>query len=150
MVTIIYNFADGVFMLYQDAFWNKIIGVINYIVLVILTLLVPLGIFKFVGIQSNLTGFIFAQIIPSIIGIFLAISVFWKKYKTLAFRGTFTRDKEQYTTVQKYALGVLFVNNITYLLTTIDVQIATYLFGPVSTALYSYGMMLTNLFITLL
>lgn len=76
--------------------------------------------------------------------------MFWKKYKTLAFRGTFTRDIKQYTTVQKYALGVLFVNNITYLLATIDVQIATYLFGPVSTALYSYGMMLTNLFITLL
>lgn len=76
--------------------------------------------------------------------------MFWKKYKTLAFRGTFTRDTQQYITVQKYALGVLFVNNITYLLATIDVQIATYLFGPVSTALYSYGMMLTNLFITLL
>ena len=150
VVSILYNFADGVFMIYQDAFWNKIIGVINYIVLVILTLLVPLGIFKYIGVQSNLTWFIFAQIIPSIIGIFLGIFVFWKKYKTLAFRGTFTRDIKQYTTVQKYALGVLFVNNITYLLATIDVQIATYLFGPVSTALYSYGMMLTNLFITLL
>ncbi len=55
MVSILYNFADGVFMIYQDAFWNKIIGVINYIVLVILTLLVPLGIFKYIGVQSNLT-----------------------------------------------------------------------------------------------
>ncbi len=147
---ILYNFVDGVFMLYQDAFWNKIISVINYIVLVILTLSVPYWVFKFVWVQSNLTGFIFAQIIPSIVWISLGIFVFLKKYRKLAFRGTFTRDKAQYSSVQKYALGVLFVNNITYLLSTIDVQISTYLFGPASTALYSYGMMLTNLFITLL
>ena len=147
---ILYNFADGVFMLYQDAFWNKIIGVINYIVLVSLTILVPFWIFKFIGIQSNLTGFVLAQIIPSIVGIGIAIYVFWNKYRAIAFRGKFTWSKEQYTTVQKYALGVLFVNNITYLLSTIDIQISTYLFGTSISGLYSYGMMLTNLFISLL
>lgn len=91
-----------------------------------------------------------AQIIPSIVGIGIAIYVFWNKYRAIAFRGKFTWSKEQYTTVQKYALGVLFVNNITYLLSTIDIQISTYLFGTSISGLYSYGMMLTNLFISLL
>ncbi len=50
----------------------------------------------------------------------------------------------------KYALAALFANNIIYLITQIDLQLTNYLFGTENAALYSYGMMLTNLAITLL
>lgn len=50
----------------------------------------------------------------------------------------------------KYALAALFANNIIYLVTQIDLQFTNYLFGTQQAALYSYGMMLTNLAITLL
>lgn len=52
--------------------------------------------------------------------------------------------------IQWYALGVLFTNNILFLISQIDLQIMTFLFGTKYGALYSYGMMLTNLIITLL
>lgn len=147
---ILYNFIDGIFMLYQDAFWNKILHLINYIVLLALTFLVPYGIFNYIGIKSNLTWFIVAQIIPSIVSIIIGVLVFLKKYRAIAFKWNFIRDNNEYKIVQKYALGVLITNNIVYLLSAIDIQISTYLFGTTTSGLYSYGMMLTNMFVTLL
>ncbi|MBP7007315.1 hypothetical protein KBB05_00900 [Patescibacteria group bacterium] len=45
---------------------------------------------------------------------------------------------------------MLITNNIIYLISQIDLQFTTFLFGAKEAALYSYGMMITNLTISLL
>lgn len=146
---ILYHFIDNIFLLYQDAFINKIISLINYIALIVFVFLVPYGVFNIIWVKTNLSWYVLAHIIPSIVGILIWFFIFVKKYKNIAMQGEFSFDMQEYKKVQKYALGVLITNNIIYLLSSIDIQIATYLFGTTQSWLYSYGMMLTNVFLTL-
>ncbi len=147
---IIYNFIDGIFMIFQDWFWNKIIGFISYILLVLCVFLTPSWLFSFLGVRSNLTGFILSNIVPSIICIGIGLFVFLKKYYTTIKQWTLQRDRPEYKKIQWYAFGVLITNNIIYLISQIDLQFTTFLFGAKEAALYSYGMMITNLTISLL
>lgn len=147
---IIYNFIDGIFMIFQDGFWNKIIGLISYILIVSCIFFTPLWLFTFLGVRSNLTGFILSNIFPSIICIGIGVIIFLKKYYTSIARWSFQRDRSEYKKIQWYAFGVLITNNIIYLIAQIDLQFTTFLFGPKEAALYSYGMMITNLTISLL
>lgn len=147
---ILYSFIDNIFLLYQNAFINKVISLINQISLIVFVFLVPYGVFTAIWVKSDLSWYVIAHIFPSIIGIIIWIFIFMKKYKSIALQWEFHRDAQEYKKVQKYALGVLVTNNIIYLLSSIDIQIATFLFGTTKSWLYSYGMMLTNLFITLL
>lgn len=146
---ILYNFIDNIFLLYQDAFLNKIISLINYISLIVFVFFVPYGIFQFIWVKTNLSWYVIAHILPSIVGILIWFYIFLKKYKSIALQWNFERNSQEYKKVQKYALWVLVTNNIIYLLSSIDIQIATYLFGTAKSWLYSYGTMLPNLFITL-
>ncbi|MFA7285197.1 MAG: oligosaccharide flippase family protein, partial [Candidatus Absconditabacterales bacterium] len=66
---IIYNFVDGLFLVFQDGFWNKMLSLINYILLITTIALVPYGLFSFLGVRSNLTGFVLAQIVPAVLTI---------------------------------------------------------------------------------
>lgn len=147
---IIYNFIDWLFLVFQDGFWNKLISLLNYILLIGIAALVPYGLFEFMGVKSNLTGFVLAQILPSAIGIVIATVVIWRKYRGVAFRGGFERDWAEYKKVQLYSLWVLFTNNLVFLIGQIDLQFTTFLFWTKEAGLYSYGMMLTNLLVTLL
>ncbi len=147
---ILYNFIDWLFLVFQDGFWNKLLGLINYVILITAVCLVPYGLFSFLGVRSNLTGFVLAQIVAAILTIGISAIVFFRKYKKLAFQWTLQRDRSEYKKIQLYSLGVLFTNNLIFLIGQIDLQFTTFLFGTKEAGLYSYGMMVTNLLITLL
>lgn len=147
---ILLGFVDGLFMIFQNAYWNKLITIINYIILVWFVVLVPYGIFEFLGVKSLMTGYTLAHIAPSIISIMIGVLVFWRMYYKTVSLGNFEWDWWEYKKIQTYALVVLFTNNILYLISQIDLQFMTFLFGTSQAGLYSYGMMVSNLIVTLL
>lgn len=147
---ICYNFIDWLFMIFQNGFWNKLLWVLNYVLLIGFVWFVPHGMFDFIGVQTNMTWYILAWIIPSIICLVIWWCVFFYQYRSTISRGEVRLNRSEYRTIQKYALWVLITNNILYLISQIDLQFTTYYFGPKEVALYGYGMMLTNMMISLL
>ena len=137
-------------MIFQNGFWNKLLWVLNYLLLIGFVWFVPHGMFDFIGVQTNMTWYILAWIMPSIICLIIWWCVFFYQYRSTISRGEVRLDRSEYRTVQKYALWVLITNNILYLISQIDLQFTTYYFGPKEVALYGYGMMLTNMMISLL
>lgn len=149
-VYIIYNFIDGVFLIFQDGFRNKMLGLLTQLLLTLCIFLTPLWLFQYIGVKSNLTGYILSWIVPGVIFIVIWWLIFIKKYYTLINKWSYKRDRWEYKKVQSYAFGVLITNNILFLISQIDLQFTTFLFGTKEAWLYSYGMMVTNLIITLL
>jgi stage V sporulation protein B len=143
-------FLENCFLVLQQWFRAKMIQIISYVFLFLFVFFVPSGLFSFMGVKSLMTWYILARVASAAVAVISVGYICVRKFRYIFEWWRITRNSSQYSFIMKYALAALFANNIIYLITQIDLQFTNYLFGTEKAALYSYGMMLTNLAITLL
>ena len=143
-------FLENCFLVLQQWFRAKMIQIISYCFLFLFVFLVPSGLFSFMGVKSLMTWYILAWVASAAVAVASIGYICVRKFRYIFEWWRIIRNTSQYSFIMKYALAALFANNIIYLITQIDLQLTNYLFGTENAALYSYGMMLTNLAITLL
>ena len=119
VVSNLFSWIDGLFLVVQDVIWNKALDFLRYIVYLVYILYI-----WSISIADKLFSYSIYYLIWSSICVVLSIIILLIKHKKIFFWGKFDLKSIQYRPIQKYAFSVLIMMNLWMLLGQLDVQFA--------------------------
>lgn len=136
---------DSLFLVFQDAFWHKMIQMIGMVGIMMMSIVI-----HFYG-YPTIKRFAWAYILFSCITLCIgAIVLRYKHLKHIRSQAQYRRNIKELKQIIKYSLGVLVSNNLIVLLGSIDLLLIMALLGPIDAWYYSNYVTLTGVIAALI